>query len=63
VVDELGGDFWQSAPVLNPSAVGCGFGRHAYWAPSTTDAAANPLPKSPRPNRLQIRSTRFEPGR
>jgi hypothetical protein len=40
LVDELGGDFWQSAAALNASAVGCGMGRHAYWAASTTDANA-----------------------
>lgn len=39
LVDELGGDFWHSAPSLSPSAVGCGMGRHAYWTPSTTDPA------------------------
>lgn len=43
VVDELGGDFWQSAPEFNASAVGCGFGRHAYWLKSTTDPAAGPV--------------------
>lgn len=31
LVDELGGDFWQSTATLNASAMGCGFGRHAYW--------------------------------
>ena len=40
IVDELGGDFWHSTPTLAASAVGCGLGRHAYWAPSSTDAAA-----------------------
>jgi hypothetical protein len=43
VVDELDGDFWKSVPALSPSPVGCGFGRHAYQATSTTDAA-NPGP-------------------
>mgnify|MGYP001397467447 CR=1 FL=1 len=38
VADELGGDFWHSAP-LGPSLVGCGFGRHAYWAAGSGDPA------------------------
>lgn len=40
IVDELGGDFWHSVPALNPSAVGCGMARHAYWISSTTDPDA-----------------------
>jgi hypothetical protein len=42
LVDELGGDFWHST-TLRASAVGCGYGRHAYWAQSTTDPAAGPV--------------------
>ncbi|HMQ32020.1 MAG TPA: hypothetical protein PKD53_14925 [Chloroflexaceae bacterium] len=42
VADELGGDFWHSAP-LAPSLVGCGAGRHAYWATGGGDPAAAPV--------------------
>jgi hypothetical protein len=50
LVDELGGDFWQSAPALNASVVGCGMGRHAYWLPSTTDSNAGPVVARWQPN-------------
>lgn len=36
IVDELAGDFWHSAE-LAASSVGCGYGRHAYWAQSSTE--------------------------
>lgn len=39
IVDELGGDFWHNSP-LGPSLVGCGYGRHAYWASGSGDPAA-----------------------
>lgn len=42
VVDELGGDFWHSA-ALASSQVGCGKGRHAYWAAGGSDPAAAPV--------------------
>jgi hypothetical protein len=42
VADELGGDFWHSAP-LGSSPVGCGAGRHAYWAQAVGDPAAAPV--------------------
>lgn len=42
VVDELGGDFWHGTP-LSPSLVGCGQGRHAYWATGAGDPAAAPV--------------------
>jgi hypothetical protein len=40
IVDELGGDFWHSTPSLGATAVGCGYGRHAYAVASTTDPSA-----------------------
>lgn len=42
VVDELGGDFWHSAPLAS-SQVGCGQARHAYWAGGRGDPAAAPV--------------------
>ncbi|NTW98220.1 MAG: hypothetical protein HGB28_06705, partial [Oscillochloris sp.] len=39
LVDELGGDFWHSSPEIGVSAVGCGYGRHAYQAKTVTDPA------------------------
>lgn len=42
VVDELGGDFWHNSP-LGPSLVGCGQGRHAYWATGGGDPATAPV--------------------
>lgn len=42
LVDELDGDFWHST-TLGASAMGCGYGRHAYVAQSTTDPAGGPV--------------------
>jgi hypothetical protein len=37
LVDELSGDFWRSA-LLGDSAMGCGYGRHAYWSATVSSA-------------------------
>nr|WP_139088657.1 hypothetical protein [Oscillochloris trichoides] len=37
LVDELGGDFWHNSPDLGSSAVGCGYGRHAYQTRSVSN--------------------------
>ncbi|NTU83251.1 MAG: hypothetical protein HGA45_28420, partial [Chloroflexales bacterium] len=42
VVDELGGDFWHSSPLAS-SNMGCGSGRHAYWAAGSGDPATAPV--------------------
>ena len=42
VVDELGGDFWHSAP-LAASNMGCGNARHAAWATGGSDPATAPI--------------------
>lgn len=50
VVDELGGSFWRSTPVIGASAMGCGFARHAYQAKTVSDPAQSQLVARWQPN-------------
>jgi hypothetical protein len=50
VVDELGGDYWHSSAQIGASAVGCGYGRHAYSAKTVSDPAQSGLVTRWQPN-------------